>query len=69
MAMITLADISLQQKSQFIASVEPCGFHLNVSSFHTEISLKLLKRNKATRTERTGSRTAEGEIWSQLEEQ
>ena len=73
MAMITLVDISLQKKkkknkTQFIASVQPSDFNLNVSSFHTEISLKLLKRNKATRTERTGSRTAEGETWTQLEE-
>jgi len=70
MAMITLVDISLQKKNktQFIASVQPSDFNLNISSFHTEISLKLLKRNKATRTERTGSRTAEGETWTQLEE-
>ena len=70
MAMITLVDISLQKKNktQFIASVQPSDFNLNISSFHTEISLKLLKRNKATRTERTRSRTAEGETCTQLEE-
>lgn len=64
MAMVTLVDIS-SKPPQFIASTgNLSGFNLNISSFHTEISLKLLKRNKATRLRETWEQNGRGNVES-----